>query len=117
MNTDKMYAEQLANEYAPKDASKVVALRKLDAKAKMPATIAVYTIGIVAALVMGMGMCLSMKVIGDGSTGMFVIGVVLGILGIAAAGINYPLYKKLIARGKEKYAYEIMELAREISEQ
>lgn len=117
MNTDKIYAEQLANEYAPKDASKVVALRKLDAKAKMPATIAVYTIGIVAALVMGMGMCLSMKVIGDSSTGMFVIGVVLGILGIAAAGINYPLYKKLIARGKEKYAYEIMELAREISEQ
>ena len=117
MNTDTIYAEQLANEYAPKDASKVVALRKLDAKAKMPATIAVYTIGIVAALVMGMGMCLSMKVIGDGSTGMFVIGVVLGILGIAAAGINYPLYKKLIARGKEKYAYEIMELAREISEQ
>ena len=117
MNTDKIYAEQLANEYAPKDASKVVALRKLDAKAKMPAIIAVYTIGIVAALVMGMGMCLSMKVIGDGSTGMFVIGVVLGILGIAAAGINYPLYKKLIARGKEKYAYEIMELAREISEQ
>lgn len=117
MNTDKIYAEQLANEYAPKDASKVVALRKLDAKAKMPATIAVYTIGIVVALVMGMGMCLSMKVIGDGSTGMFVIGVVLGILGIAAAGINYPLYKKLIARGKEKYAYEIMELAREISEQ
>lgn len=117
MNTDKIYAEQLANEYAPKDASKVVALRKLDAKAKMPATIAVYTIGIVAALVMGTGMCLSMKVIGDGSTGMFVIGAVLGILGIAAAGINYPLYKKLIARGKEKYAYEIMELAREISEQ
>lgn len=117
MNTDKIYAEQLANEYAPKDASKVVALRKLDAKAKMPAIIAVYTIGIVAALVMGTGMCLSMKVIGDGSTGMFVIGAVLGILGIAAAGINYPLYKKLIARGKEKYAYEIMELAREISEQ
>lgn len=34
MNTDKIYAEQLANEYAPKDTSKVVALRKLDAKAK-----------------------------------------------------------------------------------
>ena len=32
MNTDKIYAEQLANEYAPKDTSKVVALRKLDAK-------------------------------------------------------------------------------------
>ena len=27
MNTDKIYAEQLANEYAPKDTSKVVALQ------------------------------------------------------------------------------------------
>ena len=32
MNTDKIYAEQLANEYAPKDTTKVVALRKLDTK-------------------------------------------------------------------------------------
>ena len=31
MNTDKIYAEHLANEYAPKDDSKVIALRKLDA--------------------------------------------------------------------------------------
>lgn len=29
MNTDKIFAEQLANEYAPKDKSKIVALRKL----------------------------------------------------------------------------------------
>ena len=35
MNTDKIYAEQIANAYAPKDASKIVALRKLDAKAKI----------------------------------------------------------------------------------
>lgn len=35
MNTDKIYAEQLANEYAPKGTSKVVALRKLDARAKI----------------------------------------------------------------------------------
>lgn len=33
MNTDKIYAEHLANEYAPKDDSKVIALRKLDARA------------------------------------------------------------------------------------
>ena len=32
MNIDKIYAEQLANEYALKDTSKVIALRKLDAK-------------------------------------------------------------------------------------
>ena len=62
MNTDKIFAEQLANEYAPKDTSKVVALRKLDAKAKLPATIFTYTLGIISALVFGMGMCLAMGV-------------------------------------------------------
>ncbi len=116
MNTDKIYAEQLANEYAPKDTSKVVALRKLDAKAKLPATVFTYTIGVIAALILGVGMCLSMKVIGSGTTAMFVLGIILGVIGIAGVSVNYPIYKKLLAKGKQKYAFEIMELAKEISE-
>ena len=47
MNTDKIYAESIAKEYAPKDNSKVIALKKLDRKAKMPATIFTYTFGII----------------------------------------------------------------------
>lgn len=116
MNTDKIYAEQLANEYAPKDTSKVVALRKLDARAKLPATIFTYTFGIIAALVTGVGMCFSMNVIGSGTTTMFVLGVIVGIVGLAGMGINYPIYKKMLAKGKQKYAYGIIELAKEISE-
>lgn len=116
MNTDKIYAEQLANEYAPKDTSKVVALRKLDARAKLPATIFTYTFGIIAALVTGVGMCFSMNVIGSGTTTMFVLGGIVGIVGLAGMGINYPIYKKMLAKGKQKYAYEIIELAKEISE-
>lgn len=117
MNTDKIYAEQIANEYAPKDTSKVVALRKLDAKAKLPATIFTYTLGTISALVTGVGMCLSMKVIGNGSAFMFVIGVIIGIIGLFGMGINYPIYKKMLKNGKQKYAFEIMELAKEISEE
>lgn len=116
MNTDKIYAEQLANEYAPKDTSKVVALRKLDAKAKRPANIFTYTFGIVAALIFGTGMCLAMGQIGSGTTGSLVLGILVGIVGMAAMGVNYPIYKKLLANGKQKYAFEIMELAKEISE-
>lgn len=55
MNTDRIYAEQIANEYAPKDTSKVIALRKLDAKAKLPATIQVYSMGIFFTLLLGLG--------------------------------------------------------------
>ena len=116
MNTDKIYAESIAKEYAPKDHSKVVALRKLDSKAKTPATVFAYTFGICSCLVAGLGMCLAMQVIGSG-TAMLVLGIVLGLLGFACCGINYPIYKKLLKKGKEKYAYEIIELAREISEQ
>ena len=116
MNTDKIYAEQLANEYAPKDTSKVIALRKLDARAKLPATIFTYTFGIITSLIKVVGMCLSMKVIGSGTTTMFVLGVIIGIIGLIGMGINYPIYKKMLANSNKKYAFEIMQLAREIGE-
>lgn len=116
MNTDKIYAEQIANEYAPKDTSKVVALKKLDAKAKLPATVFTYTLGIVSALVFGTGMCLAMKVIGSGTVGAVVLGVLVGVLGMLGMGVNYPAYKRILANGKKKYAFEIMQLAKEISE-
>ncbi len=116
MNTDKIYAEQLANEYAPKDTSKVVALRKLDAKAKRPANIFTYTFGVISALVFGTGMCLAMGQIGSGTTGSFVLGILVGVPGMIGMGINYPLYKRILENGKRKYAFEIMELVKEISE-
>lgn len=117
MNTDKIYAESIANEYAVKDTRKVVQLKKLDAKAKRPASIFTYTFGIIAALIFGTGMCLSMKVIGDGSSLMTVIGVVVGIVGMILAGINYPIYKKILENGKKKYSSDIIRLAKEISEE
>ena len=116
MNTDKIYAEQLANEYAPKDTSKVVALRKLDAKAKLPATIFTYTLGVISALILGVGMCLSMGVIGSNTTTTLVFGILIGIIGMIGISVNYPIYKRILKNGKRKYAFEIMELAKEISE-
>ena len=115
MNTDKILAESIAKDYAPKDNSKLVALRKLDNKAKLPATVFTYSLGIVSALVFGTGMCLAMQVIGGGVAGT-ILGIIVGIIGIVGCGVNYPLYKKILEKGKSKYAYEIVQLAREISE-
>ena len=116
MNTDKIIAESIAKDYAPKESSKLVALKKLDNKAKLPATIFTYSWGIVSALVFGTGMCLAMHVIGSGLAGM-VLGIAVGIIGMIGCGVNYPIYKKMLEMGKAKYAYEIVELARQISEQ
>mgnify|MGYP003397503036 FL=1 len=116
MNTNKIYAESIAKEYAPKDNSKIVALRKLDAKAKMPATVFTYTFGIIASLVAGLGMSLSMQVIG-GTTLLTVLGIVIGIIGFIGMGVNYPIYKKMLEKGKKKYAFEIVELAKQITDE
>lgn len=116
MNTDKILAEAIAKEYAPKDSSKIVALKKLDNRAKLPATIFTYSFGIVSALVFGTGMSLAMRVIGSGMTGM-VLGVLIGTIGMIGCGVNYPIYKRLLEKGKAKYAYEIVQLAREIADQ
>lgn len=116
MNTDKAYAEQLAAEYAPKDTSKVVALRKLDRRAKLPASIFTYTFGIVAALVMGVGMCLSMGVIGGGSVLVTGVGVIVGIIGLVMAGVNYPIYRRILENGRRRYAADIVHLASQVAE-
>ena len=116
MNTDKIIAESIAKDYAPKECSKLVALKKLDHQAKLPATIFTYTWGIVSALIFGAGMCLAMRVIGSGMVGM-VLGILVGIIGMIGCGVNYPIYKKMLEKGKAKYAYEIVQLAREIADQ
>ena len=115
MNTDKIIAESIAKDYAPKESSKLVALKKLDNRAKLPATIITYSCGIISALVFGTGMCLAMQVIGSGIGGM-VLGIIIGIVGLIGCGVNYPVYKKILENSKKKYAYEIVQLAKEIAD-
>ena len=117
MNTDKIYAEQIANEYAPKKTSKVVALKKLDQKAKRPAEIFAYTFGVLFALILGTGMSLCMGAIGGGTTLSMIIGVIVGLIGLVGCGINYPIYTRLLEKGKEKYGSDIIRLAKEITEE
>ena len=46
----------------------------------------------------------------------FIIGIVIGVIGLIGVSVNYPIYKKLLENGKQKYAFDIMQLAKEISE-
>ena len=90
----------------------MVALRKLDAKAKQPASISTYTLGVLSALVFGLGMCLTMGQIGSGTAASFVVGIFIGILGIFGMSVNYPVYRKLLAKGKKSYCFDILDLAK-----
>ena len=114
MNTDKIYAESIANEYSVKNDSKVVALKKLDKKVKDFPLIVSMVIGVISTLVLGTGMCFAMGVLG-GTAVTFAAGIVLGILGIIGMSVNYPIYKRMLANRKSMYAGDIIQLANEIS--
>ena len=117
MKTDKIIAEQIASEYAPKEDRKIVALLKLNRKAKQGAEIFAYTFGIASSLILGTGMSFAMGVIGDNTLTTMIIGIVVGLVGIFGVSINYFIYKKLINKGKNKYGSDIIRLAKEIAEE
>ena len=87
MDTDRIYAEAIANEYAPKNTSKVVALRKLDRKAKSGANIFAYTFGVIMTLVLGVGMCLTMV----WGTSYLIPGILVGCAGLLICVLNAAL--------------------------
>lgn len=100
--------ERLKSEYAPKIKTNLDESKKIDYKAKLPAYIIAYTLGIIGSLTLGLGMCLAMKIIGDNSLFQFVSGIIIGIIGIIIIVINYPLFIAILRKRKARYASEIL---------
>ncbi len=110
MDTDKIIAESIAKDYH----SELYALRKLDRKAKLPDVGSAYSFGILSSLVLGLGMCLSLGVVGESKSNERIAGIIIGLIGMVAMGLNYPLYTKIMKKSREKYSYEIIELAKKV---
>lgn len=112
MEQEKQFARQVRAEYAPgsEEEGKLEQLKKLDRAARRPAEIFAYMFGIVGALVLGVGMCLAMEVIGS----MMPLGIVIGVVGIAMVTANYFLYRAILRSRKKKYAKEIVSLSDEL---
>lgn len=106
-------AEQIRNRYVEKEQTKLDELKALDLKVRRPPQIFAYVFGSLSALVLGTGMCLAMKVIGNSMA----LGVVVGVAGIGLCSLTYPLYKKILSSRKKKYAKQIFELSNEILHQ
>ena len=98
--------ERIRGDYLPAERTKLDELKALDRKVKRPAEIFAYTFGVIGSLVLGTGMCLAMKVIGN----MMPLGIGVGLVGIALVTVNYFLYKKILKSRKQKYANEILKL-------
>ncbi|MBR1975397.1 MAG: dihydropteridine reductase [Clostridia bacterium] len=109
---NKKTVEMIRAQYTERQTTKVDELTALDRKAKLPAQIFAYSFGVVAALILGVGMCFAMEVLTI-PYGM-AIGIVIGVVGLGLCGVNYLIYKALIKKGKAKYGEQILALSKEI---
>lgn len=112
-NDKEFIVQKIRTQYTEKENTQLDALKKLDAKVKKPANVFAYVFGSIAAIIMGSGMSLVMTDIGEtiGVADAMIPGVVIGIIGMLMAIINYPVYKKFLASRRKKYAKEIIALS------
>lgn len=99
--------QKIREQYTEKKQTKFDELRELDTKVKRPAEVFAYTFGSIGALVLGTGMCLAMKVIGN----MMPLGIVVGVIGIGMVSVTYSLYQGFLKARKKKYSKQIFELS------
>ena len=85
-------------------------LRSLDSKATGKATMIAIIIGVIGALLLGVGMCCTMVWQGR----WFVPGILVGIIGIGIVAIAYPVYNKTLKTEREKIAPEVLRLTEEL---
>ena len=99
-----------------KQPSELDALRNLDAKVKRPANVFSYVFGSLSAIIMGAGMSLVMTDVGAtlGMANTMIPGIAIGLVGIALALVNYPIYKGILNARKKKYGKEILNLSEKI---
>lgn len=110
--------EKIRTEYTEKSSkvSELDQLRALDAKVKRPANVFAYIFGSISAIVMGSGMSLVMTDIAEtvGISNPMVYGIVIGVVGMLMAIINYPIYKGILGARRKKYRAHILELSEKI---
>lgn len=112
-NDKEFIVQKIRTQYTEKENTQLDALKKLDAKVKKPANVFAYVFGSIAAIIMGSGMSLVMTDIGEtlGIANPMVYGIIIGIIGMLMAIINYPVYKKFLASRRKKYAKEVIALS------
>ncbi len=115
-NDKQFIAQKIRTQYTEKESTELDELRALDTKVKRPANIFSYIFGSISAIIMGTGMSLVMTDIGTkiGIGNALIPGIVIGVIGLAAAVLNYPLHKFILNKRKKRFGAEIIALSEKI---
>lgn len=99
----------IREKYIPKEEDKMAQLRKLDESATRPGTYIAITVGFISTLIFGVGLCCVMV-----WKDYFVIGIIIGMIGMIGIASAYPLFHKITKKQREKLAPEIIKLTDEL---
>lgn len=102
--------KRIRNKYLPKEENKMERLRRLDAQVTQKATMYAMIVGIIGALILGVGMCCCMV----WADSVFVLGIIIGMLGMAVLALAYPLYNRTIQKERERIAPEVLRLTEDL---
>ena len=115
-NDQEFLVQKIRTQYTEREHTALDELKELDTKVKRPANVFAYIFGSISAIIMGSGMSLVMTDIADvvGITNPMLWGIVIGIIGMFMAIINYPIYKSILGSRRKKYADKIIALSDKI---
>lgn len=102
--------QQIRSKYLPKEESKMDKLRRLDAGTSQKASLFSLIVGIIGALILGLGMSCCMVWAGP----WFVPGIVIGIVGIGLICLAYPLYLRVLKKEQARIAPMVLQLTEEL---
>ncbi len=101
--------EKIREKYMPENRDKMKELIALDKSVSKKGRITAIVIGVISALILGVGMCLCMV-----WTEYMVIGIAVGVVGIAGLVAVYPVYSWVVKKMRKKVAPQIMRLSDDI---
>ena len=97
---------------------KIALLRRLDVGVTQKAQTISLVFGVIGTLILGCGMSLSMtdfgEILGAYKETAMLLGIIIGIVGIALLCSAYPMYNRIVKKEREKIAPEILRLTDEL---
>lgn len=103
--------KKIREKYLPKEETKRDQLRRLHESTTKKGQTCALTLGIVSALVLGVGMCCTMV----WKSTLFVPGIFVGCAGILGMSVTYPLFHRITDRERQRLAPEILRLSNELT--